>query len=173
MQLLTWKALHLIGIVSWFAGLFYIVRLYVYDVEAATRPDSERKILQTQLRIMQKRLWYGITWPALVLTILCGWVLADTLQVWSQAWFLWKALVLVLLVTYHLICGWIRKSHLDNRYPLTSFGLRLWNEVATVLLILLVFLAVTRNPPTAALATGIFMTFGVSVFGVLKIIRKK
>ena len=64
------KALHVIGFVSWFAGLFYIVRLFIYQVEAARGPNAAALVPQFQL--MQRRLWYGITWPAMVFTWAAG-----------------------------------------------------------------------------------------------------
>jgi putative membrane protein len=70
--LLTVKALHIIFIVTWFAGLFYIVRLFVYQAEADQKEEPEKSILSKQYKIMAKRLWYGITWPSFVLTLLFG-----------------------------------------------------------------------------------------------------
>ena len=65
-------SLHIIFIVTWFAGLFYIVRLFIYHTEAEAKPEPEKSILQNQYKIMEKRLWYGITWPSLVLTLIFG-----------------------------------------------------------------------------------------------------
>ena len=61
------KALHLIFMVTWFAGLFYIVRLFIYHVEADKKEDPEKTILTNQFKLMEKRLWYGITWPSAIL----------------------------------------------------------------------------------------------------------
>ena len=66
------KALHIIGFVCWFAGLFYIIRLFIYRVEARERDADARAILEEQLAIMSRRLWFGITWPAMILTLGCG-----------------------------------------------------------------------------------------------------
>ena len=62
------KALHIIFIVTWFSGLFYIVRLFIYNTEAGQKAEPEKSILQRQFSIMIKRLWLGITWPSAVLT---------------------------------------------------------------------------------------------------------
>ena len=62
------KALHIIFVVSWFSGLFYIVRLFIYFAEAEKKEEPAKKILQTQYKIMSKRLWYIITWPSAILT---------------------------------------------------------------------------------------------------------
>ena len=72
MSLLYLKALHLIGVIVWFAGLFYLGRLFVYHCEVDERPESESRILKAQFELMEKRLYYGITWPGLCITILFG-----------------------------------------------------------------------------------------------------
>jgi len=61
------KALHLIFVVTWFAGLFYIPRLFIYHLEALEKPSPEREILAKQFRLMTRRLWYIITWPSAIL----------------------------------------------------------------------------------------------------------
>src|SRR5690606_34717573 len=72
------KALHIIFVVTWFAGLFYIVRLFIYQVEALEKPEPERGILGKQLNLMARRLWWGITWPSAILTLVFGiWVLSQ------------------------------------------------------------------------------------------------
>ncbi|MCC7454490.1 MAG: CopD family protein, partial [Crocinitomix sp.] len=68
----TLVALHLIFIVTWFAGLFYIVRLFVYHAEASSKSKEAQEILIPQYKLMSKRLWYGITWPSFVLTLILG-----------------------------------------------------------------------------------------------------
>ena len=74
------KALHIIFIVTWFAGLFYIVRLFVYQREALDKEEPERSIIGSQLALMAGRLWYMITWPSAVLTLIFGiWTL------WSKS----------------------------------------------------------------------------------------
>ncbi|MGV3657580.1 MAG: CopD family protein, partial [Chitinophagaceae bacterium] len=79
------KALHIIFIVTWFSGLFYIVRLFIYNTEAAEKEEPEKSILQKQFSIMIKRLWLGITWPSAVLTLIFGpwmWIQLDYLPQW-------------------------------------------------------------------------------------------
>ena len=66
------KALHIIFIVTWFAGLFYIPRLFIYNTEASEKPETIKNAMQQQFGIMIKRLWYGITWPSAVLTLILG-----------------------------------------------------------------------------------------------------
>jgi len=79
------KALHIIFIVTWFAGLFYMPRFFIYNTEAGERTEVEKNILRVQFGIMMKRLWYGITWPSAILTLVFGgwmWYLLDSLPQW-------------------------------------------------------------------------------------------
>ncbi|MFT5985892.1 MAG: putative membrane protein, partial [Planctomycetota bacterium] len=71
------KSLHLIFVITWFAGLFYIVRLFVYQIEAQSKESPAREILSEQYKIMTKRLWYIITWPSMILAVgFAIWLLA-------------------------------------------------------------------------------------------------
>ncbi|MCG8419367.1 MAG: CopD family protein [Proteobacteria bacterium] len=142
------KALHIIGFVSWFAGLFYIVRLFVYDVEAADRPAAARHILQDQLRIMQRRLWYGIAWPAMLFTAVFGlWMVTSLVlnNVPLGAWLHLKLSLVAGLVGYHLQCGRIRKQLIAGTCRWSSQRLRMWNELATLFLVAIVFDAVFKS----------------------------
>jgi putative membrane protein len=143
------KALHLVFVVSWFAGLLYIVRLFIYHVEAAARPEAERRVLEAQFAVMERRLWYAITWPAMVLTAAFGVSLMFLIRAWEQPWFHLKLGLLALLIGYHLYCGAIRKDLLRGACRLSSRQLRVWNEVATLLLFAIVFAAVTKSPAMA------------------------
>jgi protoporphyrinogen IX oxidase len=146
------KALHLISVVSWFAGLLYIVRLFIYHVEAENRPETERAVLQGQFIIMARRLWYGITWPAMVATAIFGiWLMIPT-HAWESPWFQLKIVFLVLLIVYHFLCGRIRADLVLSRCKLTSKQLRIWNEVATLLLFAIIFTAVLKSPMSAGKA---------------------
>jgi putative membrane protein len=97
------KALHIIGVVCWFAGLFYIVRLFVYLAETRDRPEAEQAILTPQLSLMAKRLWFGITWPSAIGTVVFGLAL---LHVWwpPPLWLQIKLGLVVLLCLYHWVC---------------------------------------------------------------------
>jgi putative membrane protein len=146
------KSLHLVFVVSWFAGLLYIVRLFIYHVEAAQRPEAERRVLEAQFIVMERRLWYAITWPAMVLAAFFGSALMILIRAYEQPWFHLKLGFLVLLLGYHLYCGKIRKDLLTGACRLTSRQLRIWNEVATLLLFAIVFTAVTKSPSMAGKA---------------------
>lgn len=138
------KALHIIFVVTWFAGLFYIVRLFIYNREAQDKPDVEREILQQQFSIMIKRLWFGITWPSCVLTVVFGsWLIVynDPIPTW-----LWIKLLFVAgLLLYHLSLHVIFQQQKNRIFKYTSQQLRVWNEVATVFLVAIVMLVVVRS----------------------------
>lgn len=146
MSFLYIKALHIIFVVTWFAGLFYIVRLFIYHTEADTKSEMEKNILQTQYKIMQKRLWYGITWPSMILVLISGsWLVWISPVFLSQAYFILKLFFVAGLVLYHLQCHRIFKQLQSDKVLGTSFKLRLWNEVATVFLVAIVFLIVLKS----------------------------
>ena len=140
------KALHLAGVVCWFAGLFYIVRLFVYHVEANERPQSEADILKAQFVIMERRLWKGITIPSMVVTTLMGAHLVAVIGAFSMPWFHIKVSGLVVLFWYSHRCGRIRKELESGTCKMSAKQLRGFNEIATVLLFLIVFAAVLKSP---------------------------
>ena len=134
------KALHIIFVVTWFAGLFYMVRLFIYNREAQDKPEAEKIILQKQFDIMIKRLWFGITWPSCVLTLIFGtWMLI--LFGSFPTWLLIKVGFVFGLLLYHLSIHFIYKQQCDGIFKYTSKQLRMWNEVATVFLVAIVMLA--------------------------------
>jgi protoporphyrinogen IX oxidase len=155
MDYLYIKAIHIIFIVSWFAALFYIVRLFIYATEAQSRSQGERDILTPQLLLMQKRLWYIIGWPAMVGTVISGsWMLyLNPEYYFSQPWMWLKLIAVLLLVVYHLSCQRILMKQKQGLYKTTSLKLRLLNELATVFLVAIVFLAVVKS--TSGLLWGI------------------
>jgi putative membrane protein len=146
------KALHLIAVVSWFAGLLYIVRLFIYHVESGSRPEPERNAFHDQFALMERRLWLAITTPAMVATAVFGLWLMVIVRAWTMPWFHLKLALLALLFGYHFACGRIRKDLAAGRCRLTSGRLRLWNEAATLLLFAIVFAAVLKSPSAAGKA---------------------
>jgi putative membrane protein len=135
-------ALHIIFIVTWFAGLFYIVRLFVYMTEANSLEEPERSILQKQYRLMMRRLWYGITWPSAVITFILGPLLLFIYwpELLQQAFFLLKLCFVFGLALYHLECHAIFKQLQSGIFKRSSMWLRVWNEVASIFLVAIVFL---------------------------------
>ncbi len=145
------KALHIIFVVTWFAGLFYMPRLFIYATEAGEKEGVEKKILQDQFSVMMKRLWYGITWPSAILTLILGtWVMYNGnwyLQVFAPEgrWLLIKLVFVLLLYLYHWTLQVILQQELRGEYRYSSQQLRIWNEGATVILIAVVMLVVVKQ----------------------------
>lgn len=138
------KALHIIFVVTWFSGLFYVVRLFIYNTEAGEKQELEKTILRTQFSLMIRRLWMGITWPSAVLTLIFGsWMfyLYDGIPQW-----LWIKLMFVSgLYIYHFSLQHIFKQQIKGIFKYTSRQLRVWNEVATIFLIAIVMLVVVKQ----------------------------
>lgn len=169
------KALHVIGFVSWFAGLFYIPRLYIYDVEAEAREPAARRALQDQLRVMARRLWYGITWPAMILTfVFGGWMLMPRLlgsMPW-EGWLLVKLGLVAGLVGYHLLCGRIRKQLVAGTCRWSSQGLRMWNELATLFLVAIVFDAVLKTLGNVLWGVAGLVVFAIALMIAIRVYRR-
>lgn len=148
MHLLYFKALHIIFIVTWFAGLFYIVRLFIYMMEAHEGvAEPAKTVLLEQYKIMSKRLWFIITWPSAILTLLMGLSLLFSFGYHSHMpdW-LWIKLGFVGgLYAYHLFCHRIYLKLQKGEQTWSSKQLRLWNELSSLFLISIVFLVVLRS----------------------------
>ena len=140
------KSLHLIFVITWFAGLFYIVRLFVYQVEAAAKPSPEKEILQKQFKLMAYRLWFIITWPSAVLASIFAFLLLYLMPGWlDQSWMHVKLAFVLLLYLYHLKCHQIYRQLQNDEVKYSSNFLRLWNEGATIILFAVVFLVILKN----------------------------
>jgi putative membrane protein len=163
MTYLVLKALHLVGIVCWFAGLFYVVRLFIYHTEANAELQPKREILIAQFTLMARRLWLGITVPAMVVTVVTGGWLLHYHAIAQSPWLHLKFALLAGLLAYHFHCGSIRKKLSAGVFKFSSGQLRAYNEVATLLLVGLVFTAVSKS-----VATGLWSLLGCGgVFVVL------
>lgn len=140
------KALHLIFVITWFAGLFYIPRLFIYHIEASEKPSPEKEILTKQLKIMTKRLWHIITWPSAILALFFAvWLLILMPVLLQQPWMQIKLGFVALLVLYHLKNHQIVKQLQKDEIKYTSNAMRMWNEGATLMLFAIVFLVILRN----------------------------
>ena len=140
------KALHIIFVVTWFAGLFYIVRLFIYQVEASEKPEPERSILGAQLKIMANRLWYIITWPSAVITLIFGaWMIISLPSMLQLPFMQIKLGFVLLLYIYHFACHKLYKQLQNGIVKYTSTQLRVFNEIATLILISVVFLIVLKD----------------------------
>lgn len=145
MAYLLFKALHLIFMVTWFAGLFYLVRLFVYHREAAERENPVREALEAQYSLMERRLYYIITWPGMVLTLIFGTLMIVNNPAVLDLWLYIKLGMVLLLVGYHVYCGELMKDLKEGKCNLKSFHFRLLNEGPTLLLFGIITLAVFKN----------------------------
>ncbi|MGY5845879.1 CopD family protein [Salegentibacter sp. HM20] len=171
------KALHLIFVITWFAGLFYIPRLFIYHIEANQKTEPEKTILSNQFKLMTKRLWYIITWPSAILASIFAFLLLHLVPSFLQMdWMLVKLGFVVLLYAYHIKCHLIFKELQRDRFKWTSNQMRLWNEVSTLILFAVVFLVIVRDSLTWIYGVlGIFLLAGMLMLGVkiYKRIRQK
>jgi putative membrane protein len=128
------------------AGLFYIVRLFIYHTEAQNKPEPDRSILSAQFEVMEKKLWYIIAVPSMFLTIAAGITMLILQPGWLHfGWMHIKLTFVLVLVGYHHICQSKIKQMRSGVFKWTSTQLRLWNELATVLLFAIVFLVVLKS----------------------------
>ncbi|WP_317897219.1 CopD family protein [Aurantibacillus circumpalustris] len=153
------KALHIIFVVCWFAALFYIVRLFIYTAEAQKKDDIAKPILTEQLLIMQTKLWYIIGWPSLFGTYIFGfWMLWENPSYLEFSWMWLKLIAVGVLTVYHFGCQRILSQQKKGLFRLSSLKLRLLNELATVLLVAIVFLVVVKS--TSGLFVGLLGLLG-------------
>lgn len=169
----TVKALHIIFVVSWFAGLFYMVRLFIYHVEAKDKGAEESRILTTQYKIMEKKLWYIITYPAMILTLIFGtWMLILVPAYLFLPWMQLKLIFVLLLLIYHGICHRIFIQLKIDQFKWSSNGLRIWNEVATLLLVIIVFIVVLKHNLNWIWATIGFFAVAIALMMGIKLYKR-
>ncbi len=163
------KSLHIIAVVAWFAGLFYIVRLFVYLRETQARPRAEREVLEPQLKLMARRLWFGITWPSSIATVIFG--LGMLHLFWPPApWLKIKLGLVAGLIGYHLVCHRIHAALQASQPIASSRAFRIWNEIATLFLVSIVFLVVMKSAISVvwgAVGLGIFaaiLMMGITIY---------
>ena len=140
------KALHLIFVVTWFAGLFYIPRLFVYHIEAQDKLPLERDILSRQLKMMSKRLWLIITWPSAIFATIFALALIAIVPSWLWQPWMWLKLAFVFgLILYHLKLHQMYRELQGDIFRYSSIRMRVWNEGATLFLFAIVFLVILKN----------------------------
>jgi protoporphyrinogen IX oxidase len=165
------KALHIVFIVTWFSGMFYIVRLFVYNTEAREKPEPEKSILQSQFRIMIKRLWLGITFPSAIITLIMGpWL---WLAFWRPTpdWLLCKLGFVALLYAYFFTLHAIYRQQMKGIFKYSSQQLRIWNEVATIFLVAIVMLAVVKQSISAVWGTAGLIGFVIVLMSAIRIYK--
>ncbi|WP_019037513.1 CopD family protein [Psychroflexus tropicus] len=165
------KSLHLIFVITWFAGLFYIPRLFIYHIEAREKPQPDADILSEQLKLMSKRLWYIITWPSAVLaTGFAIWLLILVPGWLEQSWMHVKLTFVALLFAYHIKNHLIFKQFQNDDIRWTSNGMRLWNEGATLILFAIVFLVIVKSALSwvwglvGLIGLGVVLMLGIKLY---------
>ena len=170
------KSIHIIGFVSWFAGMFYLVRMFVYYRESLDKAEPEKSILAGQFLQMQWRVYKIILNPAMMITWTAGIVMLVVNSAYlTLPWLHVKLLLLVLLTGYHLFCKRIIKQFEAGVVRFDSFQLRLFNEIPTLFLVSIVFIAVFGKAGTLNymyLALGVILFAGM-VFGGARAYKKK
>jgi putative membrane protein len=163
------KSLHLIFVITWFAGLFYIPRLFVYQIEAHAKPEPEKSILLRQLKIMTSRLWYIITWPSAVLaTVFAVWLLILVPGWLQEPWMHIKLGFVASLFIYQIKTQFIQKELQNDVVKWTSNGMRIYNEGATLILFAVVFLVILKSA-----INWVFGLVGLLVFAVILLLLFK
>ena len=170
------KCIHIIFVVSYFAGLFYMVRLFIYHTEALEKEEPERSILHKQFSFMEERLWNIITVPALILMVLSGIYMFYAMQwvYFTQGWMHVKLLFIAFLLWYHYYSWRIMKRLQAGQTTLTSVQLRMLNEVATIILFVVVFAVVLRGYFVAYWYASLlaFVAMGVLIMLDVKLVNK-
>ncbi len=157
------KSFHLIFVITWFAGLFYIPRLFVYQIEAFQKPSPDKEILGKQLKLMAKRLWFIITWPSAILaTLFAIWLLILQPFWLQQPWMHVKLGFVVLLIIYHLKTHQYYNQLQNDIIKKSSSYMRIWNEGATFILFAVVFLVILKSA-----INWVWGVIGILILGIL------
>ncbi len=164
------KALHIIFIVTWFSGMFYIVRLFIYNTEANEKSEPEKSILQKQFAIMIKRLWLGITWPSAILTLIFGPWMWYILGV-TPHWLMIKLTFVIGLYAYFYTLHIIYKQQQKGIFKYSSQKLRIWNEVATIFLVAIIMTAVVKQSMSWAWGIAGLLLFVIALMSAIKIYK--
>ncbi|VEP16761.1 conserved membrane hypothetical protein [Hyella patelloides LEGE 07179] len=168
------KAFHLIGVVAWFAGLFYLVRLFVYHAEANQEPEPAQSILKNQYEIMEKRLYSIITTPGMIVTVVCAIGLISTEpEILKSGWLHIKMAIVLLLIGYHHYCKRIMKQLAKGECQWTGQQFRALNEAPTIMLVLIVLLAVFKNNLPLDITTWVVFGLVVAMVASIQLYAKK
>ena len=172
MSYLYLKSLHIVFMVCWFAGLFYLVRLFIYHKESEGRKDIEKNILQAQYSLMVKRLLYYITWPAAFLTIIFGVIMLFLNPILiKNSWMITKLFFVFFLLAYTFSCQMFYSQIKNGKILFSESLLRLWNELATVFLFVIVFLAILKNSVSWIFLLSLTLLIIVVLFSLIKLYR--
>ena len=167
------KSLHIIFVITWFAGLFYIPRLFIYFIEASEKPNPDKKILMDQFSVMMNRLWFIITWPSSILAIIFGlWMIVLVPNWLFENWMIAKLGFVFLLILYHLKTHFILKELQSGLIKYSSNFMRIWNEITSVILVSVVFLVVLKNNISWSKLTVGLIIFVGSLLIIIKLYKR-
>jgi putative membrane protein len=162
-------AIHIIFVVCWMAGLFYMVRLFIYHTEAQAKPEPAKTILSEQFEVMERKLWWIIATPSMYLVLAAGiTMVVINKPLLKEPWLHIKLLFVLGLIVYHFICQHKIKQMANGIYKWSSTQLRLWNELATLILFAIVFLVVLKST-----INWIFGVVGIIAFSVILMMAVK
>ncbi len=162
---LFFKSFHIIGFVTWFAGLFYLVRMFVYHSESNLKPKEIQEDWKAQFTLMQWRVYKIISTPAMIITWICGLsMLFLNPNILSQAWIQVKLVLLVAMAIYHFYCKSIIIKQEKGLPTMNSFGFRLLNELPTLFLVSIVLLGVLKDFINFLILFGGVIAFGMLLF---------
>lgn len=164
------KAFHIIFVVTWFSGLFYLGRLFIYNREAQDKDEQSRAVLQEQFGIMIYRLLFIITLPSAILTLIFGGILLYMYGL-VPGWLWLKLFLVLLLYVYHISMHYLYQQHKRGIFKYSSYQLRMWNEVPAVFLVAIVMLVVVKQNLSAVY--GLASLFGLIMLLMLVIKRYK
>lgn len=139
------RALHVISMVAWFSGLFFLGRMMVYFSQAQSKPEAEKNAITELVTGAQKRVLYIITMPAMTLTIIFGSMLMTKTGALREGWFHLKLLFVILFVFYNIYIFKLRKAMIQHKATPSTLKLRLLNEGPFIFLIIIVFTVFLKN----------------------------
>ena len=167
------KSLHIIFVVSWFAGLFYMPRLFIYHTEAQEKEEAAKKALSDQFQIMEKKLWWIITTPAMILTVVFGtWMLIINPGLLQQPWMHIKLAFVLILLIYHFISQKKMYEMAKGVFKWKSNQLRMWNELATLCLVAIIFLVEMQGRLSWWKATLSFFLVAIGLMMLIKLYKR-
>ncbi len=174
-SIFIFKIVHIIGFVAWFAGLFYLVRMFVYHTEAYDYEEPKSGILRTQFNLMEWRVYSIICNPAMMITWTFGllmiymygydWFAANT-------WLHFKIVLLILMTVYHVYCKKLIKKLEKGKTGFSSTKFRLFNEIPTLFLILITSLAVLKNGTNPFILVATIVGIAVLLVVITKLYKK-
>ncbi len=168
------KTFHIVGVVVWFAGLFYLVRLFIYHVEATAEPEPAQTILKRQYEVMERRLYSIITTPGLIVTVAMAIALLVTAPDYlKNGWMHIKLSLVGVLLAYHFYCWRLMGQLQRGECQWSSQQLRALNEAPTLLLVLIVMLVVFKNNFPTGAATWLIVGLVVAMAATIQLYARK